>query len=359
VTFCNHINILFVPYITNLLLFERLEKFISSLHDNFTVRELDSKDHKILYHLFLNSRQSLSSVAKKVCLQKSVVEYRIKRLQNKGIIKNFNAMVDVFKLGYSVYRLYIVLQYASPDKEKEIINHFVNHNNTWSIASTKGRYDLIITILVKSPNFFYSFYEETLRQYRNYFKEIFFSQLYESFGYKHSLLLDDLSASHERAYEYRDDGQTVDVDQVDYKILNLLAKNTRINSVDIADRIHVSTVTVHSRINKLIKSGVIQRYSITMDINKLGLREFIVNLSLRDYNKKNQIITYLSNNPFLWEIHKAIGGYDLEITLYATNFEHFYRVMEDLRKKFPDDIANYDYLYVTEVFKSNILPEKT
>ncbi|VVB61863.1 HTH-type transcriptional regulator Ptr1 [uncultured archaeon] len=324
----------------------------------FIVRELDSKDHKILYHLFLNSRQSLSSISKKVGLQKSVVEYRIKRLQTNGIIKNFNAMVDIFKLGFSVYRLNIVLQYASPDKEKEIINHFVNHNNTWSIASTKGRYDLIITILVKSPNYFYSFYEQTLRQYRNFFKEIFFSQLYESFGYEHSLLLNELSSSHERTYEYRDNGLTVDVDLVDYKILNLLAKNTRINSVELAKQINVSTVTIQSRIKKLIKSGVIKRYSITMDINKLGLREFIVNLSLRDYAKKNQIITYLSDNPFLWEINKAIGGCDLEITLYATNFEHFYRVMEDLRKKFPDDIANYDYLYVTEVFKSNVLPEK-
>jgi len=325
----------------------------------FIVRELDSKDHKILYHLFLNSRQSLSSVAKKVGLQKSVVEYRIKRLQAKGIIKSFNAMVDVFKLGFSVYRLYIVLQYTSPDKEKEIINHFINHNNTWSIASTKGRYDLIATILVESTSNFYSFYEETLRDYRYYFKEIFFSQLYETFGYKHSLLLDESSPSRERAYVYRDNGQTVDVDLVDYKILNLLSKNTRINSVDIANQINVSTVTIHTRMNKLIKSGVIQRYSITMDINKLGLREFIVNLSLRNYAQKNQIIAYLSDNPFLWEIHKAVGGYDLEITLYATNFEHFYRVMEDLRKKFPDDIANYDYLYVTEVFKSNLLPEKS
>jgi len=322
------------------------------------VRELDSKDHKLLYYLFLNSRQSLSSIAKKVGLQKNVVDYRIKRLQMKGIIKNFNAMVDVFKLGFSVYRLYIVLQYASPDKENEIITHFVNHHHTWSVASTKGRYDLIISFLVKSPNSFFAFYEDTLRNYRYFFKEIFFSQLYESFGYKHSQLLTELAASHERAYEYRDDGQKVNIDLVDYKILNLLAKNTRINSVEIASQINVSTVTIHSRINKLIKSGVIQRYSITVDNNKLGLLEFIVNLSLREYNKKNQIITYLSDNPFLWEIHKTIGGYDLEITLYATNFEHFYRVMEDLRKKFPEDIANYDYLYVTKVFKSNILPEK-
>jgi len=322
------------------------------------MRELDSKDHKILYHLFLNSRQSLSSIAKKVGLQKSVVEYRIRRLQTNGIIKNFNAMVDVFKLGFSVYRLYIVLQFTSPDKEKEIVNHFVNHNYTWTVASTKGRYDLIITFLVKSPNSFYAFYEQTLRQYRYYFKDIFFSQLYESFGYEQSLLLDELSTSHQRAYEYRDNGETVDVDAVDYQILNLLAKNTRMNSVEMANLINISTVTIHNRMKKLIKSRVLQRYSITMDINKLGLREFMVNLSLRDYGKKNQIIQYLSTNPFLWEIHKAIGGCDLEITLFATNFEHFYRVIEDLRKKFPDDIANYDYLYVIEVYKSHVLPEK-
>jgi DNA-binding Lrp family transcriptional regulator len=322
------------------------------------VKELDSKDHKILYHLFLNSRQSLTSISKKVGLQKNVVEYRIKRLQTKGIIKNFNTIIDVFKLGYSIYRLYIVLQYASPDKEKEIISHFVNHTNSWSVAATKGRYDLIITILVKSPNSFFSFYEDTLRQYRYYFKEIFFSHLYESFNYEGSLLLNELPTSHERAYEYRNNGLTANVDLVDYKILSLLTKNPRMNSVEIAKLVDVSTVTIHTRIKKLLESGVIQRYSITMDINKLGLLEFMVNLSLRDYSKKNQIISYLSTNPFLWEIHKAIGGCDLEITLFATNFEHFYRVMEDLRKKFPDDIANYDYLYVTEIFKSNLLPEK-
>lgn len=321
------------------------------------MKELDSKDHKILYHLFLNSRQSLTSIAKKVGLQKNVVEYRIKRLQAKGIIKNFNTIVDVFKLGFSVYRLYIVLQYASPDKEREIIRHFVDHGHSWTVASTKGRYDLIVTVLVKSPNQFFSFYEESLRQYRYYFKEIFFSHLFESFGYESSLLLDEGAAPHGRAYEYRNNGMVASVDAVDYKILNLLTKNTRINSVEMASKVNVSTVTIHTRIKKLIEAGVIQRYSITMDVNKLGLLEFMVNLSLRDYSKKNQIIGYLSNNPFLWEIHKAIGGCDLEITLFATNFEHFYRVMEDLRKKFPDDISSYDYLYVTEKYKSNLLPE--
>jgi DNA-binding Lrp family transcriptional regulator len=320
------------------------------------MRELDSKDHKILYHLFLNSRQSLSSIGKKVGLPKNVIKYRLDRLVNLGIIRNFNAMIDIFKLGFTVYRLNFVLQYASPEKEKEILDYFINYQNTWTVASAKGRYDFIITILVKNPNYFYSFYEETLKRYRYYFKEIFFSQLYEKFGYKHAILFDESSSSDEKAYEYRFNGKIVDIDTVDYKILCLLAKNSRIPSIEIAKRINMTSTTVINRITKLIQLRVIQRYSTTIDTNKLGYKSFIVNLSLRNYNKKNYIINYLSNIPFIWEIHKAIGGCDLELTLFTLNFEHFHKLMEDLRNKFPEDITNYDYLYVTKVHKTNYLP---
>ena len=155
------------------------------------MKELDSKDHKILYQLYLNSRQSLSYIGKKVGLPKNVVKYRIDRLETRGIIKNYNAMIDVFKLGYSVYKLNFVFQYASPEKEKEIIQYFVDYDNTWSVSSAKGRYDFITTILVKNQNHFYSFYEDTLKRYRNFLKEIYFSQLYEKFGYKHGVLFDE------------------------------------------------------------------------------------------------------------------------------------------------------------------------
>ena len=322
------------------------------------MQDLDSKDHKILYYLLLNSRESLSSIGKKVGLPKTVVKYRIDRLVKEKIIQNFNAMIDIFKLGYSVYRLNFVFQYASPEKEKEIIEYFKNYKNTWSAASAKGRYDFTTTILVKKPNDFYSFYEETLKRYRYFLKEIDFSQLYEKFGYKYASLFTEIPHSDEKAYEYRYTGQTVDIDDVDYKILYLLSKNSRIPSIEIAKIIKMTSTTIINRITRLIKMGIIQRYSITIDTNKLGFKPFNVNLSLRNYDKKNYIINYLSNIPFIWEIHKAVGGYDLELSLFTLNFEHFHKLMEDIRNKFPEDITSYDYLYVTEIHKTNFLPEQ-
>jgi Lrp/AsnC family transcriptional regulator for asnA, asnC and gidA len=320
--------------------------------------ELDSKDHKILYNLFLNSRESLSALGKKVGLPKTVVKYRIDRLVNEKIIEKFNTMIDVFKLGYTVYRLNFVFQYASPEKENEIIDYFVNYKNTWSLASAKGRYDFSATILVKNPGEFYSFYEETLRLFRYYLKEIDFSQLYEKFGYKHATLFTDSPCSHEKAYEYRYTGKIIEIDEIDYKILSMLSKNSRIPSIEIAKEIKMTSTTIINRISRLIKDGIIQRYSISIDTIKLGYKPFNVNLSLRNYEQKNKIINYLSNIQFIWEIHKAVGGYDLELSVFTLNFEHFHKLMEDIRNKFPNDITNYDYLYITKIHKTNFLPEK-
>ena len=165
---------------------------------------------------------------------------------------------------------------------------------------------------------------------RYYLKEIDFSQLYEKFGYKHATLFTELPHSDEKAFEYRYTGQKVDIDDIDYKILCLLAKNSRIPSIEIAKELNVTSTTIINRISKLINLGIVQRYSITINTNKLGFKPFNVNLSLRNYDKKTEIIRYLSNIPFIWEIHKAVGGCDLELSVFTLNFEHFHELMENI-----------------------------
>jgi len=63
--------------------------------------KIDKKDRKILYHLDRNSRQSFSSIGKKVGLHRSNVIHRIEKLKKEGIIFNFPTYVDISKLGYT------------------------------------------------------------------------------------------------------------------------------------------------------------------------------------------------------------------------------------------------------------------
>ncbi|MEM0493397.1 MAG: winged helix-turn-helix transcriptional regulator, partial [Candidatus Thermoplasmatota archaeon] len=48
--------------------------------------DLDLKDRKILYELDLNARQSFGDIGKKVGLSKDSVAYRVKRMEDEGVI---------------------------------------------------------------------------------------------------------------------------------------------------------------------------------------------------------------------------------------------------------------------------------
>ena len=69
------------------------------------MHKVDLKDRKILYQLDLDCRQSNTQIGKKVGLKKDVVGYRIKKLQEEGVIRNYYAEIDTFRLGYNVFRV--------------------------------------------------------------------------------------------------------------------------------------------------------------------------------------------------------------------------------------------------------------
>ena len=83
--------------------------------------KIDQKDLRILYELDLNCRQSFSKIGKKTGLTKSSVAYRVQRLEQEGIIKNYYTFIDGIGLGYIVLRLYLIFQYTTKETEEEII----------------------------------------------------------------------------------------------------------------------------------------------------------------------------------------------------------------------------------------------
>ena len=153
------------------------------------MQKIDSKDHRILNHLIYNSRETFASIAKKEKIALSVVKYRVQRLKKKGIIRKFNTLIDYTKLGYSIYRFHFILQYVSPDMKTKIIEHFKSYKYTSDIYSTTGKYDLEVTILTNNSKKIFTFYEDTLRKYNRYLKEISISQLFEIFVNEKSKLI--------------------------------------------------------------------------------------------------------------------------------------------------------------------------
>ena len=319
--------------------------------------KIDLKDRRILYQLDIDSRQSFSQIGKKVGLPKTVVAYRINKLMQDGIIKNFYTVIDAFKLGYTSLRFYLTYQYTTPEIEKEIVEYFIKNKYTWWLGTFEGRFDLAVIMWVKNLNEFYAFWKETLKRYRYYFQDQVFSIYVMLYLYRYSYLLEEYEKSDRQKYQITGSGSPVQIDDLDFKILRLIGPNARMPVTEVAKKLDSTVTVINHRIKKLIKLDVIQGFRVNIDTAKLGYRWFKVDIDLKEYTKRDKIISYIKQNPNLIIVDESAGVSDLELEFHLKTLGDVHQIMEDIIIKFPGVVKNYKYIYAVKVHKMNYMPE--
>jgi Lrp/AsnC family leucine-responsive transcriptional regulator len=322
--------------------------------------DIDLKDRKILYQLDLNCRQSNAQIGKKVGLSKQVVDYRIKRMEEEGIIVNFWTAIDTFKLGYQVFRIYINFHDVTSEIKKEIIQSFMDYKNIWVLKTFKAPINLIIILWVKNVYKFDNFWDNILKKYNKYFSSYNTSIYTADTNYKKSYLLpENLIENNRTLFKLECDGSFTQINNIDYKILNEIAVNARIPIKDIAKKIGCSSQAINYRIKNLIKYNIIKAFRINIDYSKIGLHHFKLDIYLQDYSKRDEIIKYLEKQPYFIVLNTAIGWADIEPELILKNIDELFQIMEEIDSKFPNAIKKQEYWITEKEYKFHWLPEMT
>jgi len=317
------------------------------------MEKLDVKDRKILYELDIDSRQSFAQLGKKVGLHKDVVAYRVKKLQEKGIFKKFYTEVNGYHLGYSSVKFYLTYQNVTPEIKQEILDYLVKSSYTDIVHSLEGQYDLCVISQVENIPKFYNIWKNAVNKYRDYFSNQIFCV--ESMGknYKKIFLLDEKPNIKDNRVTFIESSndKKEEIDNLDKKILDLLAPNSRIRTLEIAHKLNSTVNTINSRMNRLVKTGVISRYTINIDWPKIGYQWFKADIVLKDPEKMQQIAEYAENNPNLIYRIASLGYVDLELIFALNNANQLHQIIEDLSSKFPNTIRNYKYFSVIKTHK--------
>lgn len=320
--------------------------------------KIDLKDRKILYQLDLDCRQSNTQIGKKVGLKKDVVSYRINQMEEEGLIKNYLAVIDTFKLGYDVFRIYLNFQYTTPEIKNKIIQYFVDYKNSWVVATVKSEIDLDVVVWVKNIYDFYKFWNNTLDKYEEYFEKYTISIYIKSNVYEKSYLLPEADINEDRVICEMDCGQTpVEIDKLDYKILNELAENARASLVDLADKFDCSSQTIKYRIKNLVKSEVIKAFRVNIDNSKLDLQGYKVDIYLKNHKMKRPILKYLQSKPYVQFMNLALGWADLEPEFVVKNLEELMDILDEINSKFSGAIKKQSFFIAEEFHKIRCLPE--
>ena len=109
---------------------------------------LDEVDKKILAILQKNSRTPLREISKEVGLAESTVYERIKRLKERGVIKNFTVILDPVILGFNI--LSIVLLKCKAGMYSSVASDLVKYPEIVEVYETTGDYDMLVKIRTRS-----------------------------------------------------------------------------------------------------------------------------------------------------------------------------------------------------------------
>ncbi len=124
---------------------------------------LDLTDKKILNLLQQNSKANIKEIALKIGLTQTPTYERIKRLEKEGVIKNYIAVLDKEKVGYTIE---VFCQVTLLVHSKEMITRFENAVNkideVMECFHVAGNYDYLLKIIVKDMNSYQAFLKNKL-----------------------------------------------------------------------------------------------------------------------------------------------------------------------------------------------------
>lgn len=123
------------------------------------------------------------------------------------------------------------------------------------------------------------------------------------------------------------------IDETSLQIIKILSKDSSVSFVDIAKILGVSDATVHMRVKRLIASGVIKKFTISIDNRLVGYDHLaFMGINIRQ-GSADEVTSELTKLGEILEIHELHGRFDLLLKIRARNLDEMRSIVVNKIRK--------------------------
>ena len=119
------------------------------------------------------------------------------------------------------------------------------------------------------------------------------------------------------------------MDKIDQKILSELTDDSSISIPKLSEKINVNSSVVYSRIKRLIKKKLIERFTIEINDKELGYGVKSLTGINMDSKQRDNVIQELFKIQGVREVSEVTGRFDILVTMYAENLNDMYKIVSD------------------------------
>lgn len=297
--------------------------------------ELDSLDKKLLCLLDANGRATCKKLAKASRSSPEVVRYRVNRLLEKGIIRNFMALLNFSEFGFVGHGVFCRI--ISEKKKGQAINYLKAHPRVYWIAEFGGRYDLAFAVLAKDSLEFYSILGEIKENTSGALSDWDIAIRMQLTQFPRGYLLNAHPKRKSSPPHFGRELRHHPISKTDFEILKAISQNGRMGPVELSRSLGIPPSTIAFRMKKLAKERVLQGVSPQTICQEFGYQSFQLFLSVEnpDSQKRRKLFNYCQDNPNVIFFVEVLGKWSFELIYETKDEKEFQKELVHLRETFP------------------------
>ena len=108
------------------------------------------------------------------------------------------------------------------------------------------------------------------------------------------------------------------MDKIDVQLLRMLSLDSDCTAQEMTKHVHLSVAAINKRIAKLKAEGIIERYTVKLNPQKIGkpIVAYIL-IIINQFPDAERLVALIEKDPDIVECHAVTGEYDYLIKVYA------------------------------------------
>jgi len=308
--------------------------------------KIDLTDRKIILELDKNCRVSDNQIARVVGKSREAVRYRIKQLEERGIIDGYLTTINPNKFGYHLFKIFLQVENIEEERQK-LVNYLRSNEQVYWMGLSEGNWDMIFATYAKNQIEFYDIKNDILTKFNHIIVKMATGELVDVRQYlKNFLLAENYRSTKgwDKTLIWGGTTEENELDALDKSIIRHLSNDARIPLVTLAQKVKSTIPIVRGRIERLERLDIIQAYRVSLDLNKLGLEFFkaIIYLKQLPPLRRAAFEEYVRSHPKIVYFIRTFTPWEIELEFVVESYLEFNDIIREMRSEFADVIKNYE-----------------
>ena len=119
------------------------------------------------------------------------------------------------------------------------------------------------------------------------------------------------------------------IDDLDLKILEELSNDASISVPRLSRKIKINASVVYSRIKRLVKRGIIRKFTILMNDEALGFNVKALTGINMDSKLRDNVLSELFMIPGVTEVSEVTGRFDILVTMNSHSLDEMHQLISE------------------------------